>query len=99
VPCRRMRCRRNRSIKDEAKARTAFEAARAQREKILQAQPDYRPPLCVLAMIDVALGHKELALEQGRSAIALAPMEKDAAEGSSVPQYFASRPRGHATRS
>ena len=30
-----------RMTKDEAKARTAFEAARAQQEKIVQAQPDY----------------------------------------------------------
>jgi len=30
-----------RMTKDEARARTAFEAARAQQEKIVQAQPDY----------------------------------------------------------
>src|SRR6185369_15717859 len=33
-----------RMTKDEARARTAFEAARAQQEKIVQAQPDYGPP-------------------------------------------------------
>src|SRR5258707_6613060 len=32
-----------RMSKDEARARTAFEAARAQQEKIVQAQPDYGP--------------------------------------------------------
>ena len=32
-----------RMTKDEARARTAFEAARAQQEKIVQAQPDYGP--------------------------------------------------------
>ena len=37
-----------RMTKDEARARTAFEAARAQQEKIVQAQPDYGPALCVL---------------------------------------------------
>src|SRR5439155_26158475 len=37
-----------RMVKDEARARTAFEAARAQQEKIVQAQPDYGPALCVL---------------------------------------------------
>ena len=75
--------------KDEARARTAFETARAQQEKIVQAQSDYGPALCVLALIDAALGHKELALEEGRRAIALAPMEKDVTTGSRVLQYFA----------
>ena len=78
-----------RMIKDEARARIAFEAARAQQEKIVQAQPDYGPALCVLAMIDAALGHKDQALEEGRRAIALVPLEKDVNTGSRVLQYFA----------
>src|SRR5438094_4285391 len=78
-----------RMTKDEARARTAFETARAQQEKIVQAQPDYGPALCVLAMIDAGLGRKELALEEGRRAIALTPMEKDVNTGSRVTQYFA----------
>jgi tetratricopeptide (TPR) repeat protein len=78
-----------RMTKDEARARTAFEAARAQQEKIVQAQPDYGPKLCVLAMIDAALGRKDLALDEGRRAIALTPLEKDAINGSYVLQYFA----------
>src|SRR5205823_10118886 len=44
-----------RMTKDETRARTAFEAARAQQEKIVQAQPDYGPALCVLGLIDAAL--------------------------------------------
>jgi len=78
-----------RMTKDEAKARTAFEAARAQQEKIVQAQPDYGPALCVLGLIDAALGRKELALDEGRRAIALTPLEKDVVNGSRVLQYFA----------
>src|SRR5205809_1930139 len=78
-----------RMTKDEARARTAFEAARAQQEKIVQAQPDYGPALCVLAMIDAALGRKDLALDEGRRAIALTPLEKDVINGSRVLQYFA----------
>ena len=78
-----------RMTKDEARARTAFEAARAEQEKIVQAQPDYGPKLCVLAMIDAALGRKDLALDEGRRAIALTPLEKDAINGSYVLQYFA----------
>ena len=78
-----------RMTKDEARARTAFEAARAQQEKIVQAQPDDGPALCVLGIIDAALGRKDLALDEGRRAIALTPMEKDVINGSLVLQYFA----------
>ena len=78
-----------RMTKDEARARTAFEAARAQQEKIVQAQPDYGPALCVLGLIDAALGRKDLALDEGRRAIALTPLEKDVTTGSRVLQYFA----------
>ena len=78
-----------RMTKDEARGRAAFEAARVQQEKIVQAQPDYGPPLCVLAMIDAALGPKDLALDEGRRAIALMPLEKDVNNGSRVLQYFA----------
>ena len=78
-----------RMTKDEARARTAFEAARAQQEKIVQAQPDYGPALCVLGLIDAALGRKDLALDEGRRAIALTPLEKDVFNGSRVLQYFA----------
>jgi TolB-like protein/Tfp pilus assembly protein PilF len=75
--------------KDEARARTAFEAARTQQEKIVQAQPDYGPALCVLGLIDAALGRKDVALDEGRRAIALTPLEKDVVNGSYVIQYFA----------
>src|SRR4029079_459195 len=78
-----------RMTKDEARARTAFEAARAQQEKIVQAQPDYGPSLCVLGLIYAALGRKDLALDEGRRAIALTPLEKDVSNGSLVLQYFA----------
>jgi len=78
-----------RMVKDEARARAAFEAARAQQEKIVQAQPDYGPALAVLGLIDAALGRKELALDEGRRAIALTPVEKDVNNGSRVLQYFA----------
>jgi tetratricopeptide (TPR) repeat protein len=79
-----------RMTKDEARVHAAFEAARAEQEKIVQAQPDYGPALCVLAMIDAGLGRKEQALEEGgRRAIALTPIEKDVDNGSRVLQYFA----------
>jgi tetratricopeptide (TPR) repeat protein len=78
-----------RMTKDEARAHAAFEAARTQQEKIVQAQPNYGPALCVLGLIDAALGRKDLALDEGRRAIALTPVEKDVINGSYVLQYFA----------
>src|SRR5213082_770868 len=78
-----------RMVKDEARARTAFEAARAQQEKIVQAQPDFGPALCVFGLIEAALGRKDLALDEGRRAIALTPLQKDVDNGSLVLQYFA----------
>ena len=61
----------------------------APQEKIVQAQPDYGPALCVLGLIDAALGRKELAMDEGRRAIALTPVEKDVINGSHILQYFA----------
>jgi len=76
-------------MKDEAKARAAFTTARMEQEKIVQAQPDFGPPLCVLGLIDAALGRTEDALREGRRAIELLPIEKDSVDGSQMLVYFA----------
>ena len=47
-----------RMTNDEQKARSAFTAARAEQEKIVQAQPDFGPAWCVLGMIDAAWAGK-----------------------------------------
>ena len=78
-----------RMMKDEGRAQAAFTKARVEQEKIVQAQPDYGPPLCVLGLIDAALGRKEEALREGRRAIELLPVEKDSADGSQMLVYFA----------
>jgi len=70
-----------RMTKDERKAQSAFIVARADQEKIVQAQPNYGPVLCMLGLIDAALGRKEEALHEGRRAIELLPVEKDAVNG------------------
>ena len=75
--------------KDENMARLAFTAARAEQEKIIQAQPNYGPPLCVLGLIDAALGRKEEALREVRQAVALLPVEKDAINGVVMIKYLA----------
>ena len=73
---------------DEHKAQLAFAAARAEQEKIVQAQPDYPFPLCVLGVIDAALGRKEEALREGRRAVELLPVKKDAVDGKLHSQVF-----------
>ena len=78
-----------RMVKDDGKARSAFTAARVEQAKIVEAQPDYGPPLCVLGLIDAALGRKDEALRQGRRAVELLPVEKDAVNGRIMIAYFA----------
>jgi len=78
-----------RMVKDDDKARAAFTAARAEQEKAIKAQPNYGPALCVLGLIDAALGRKEEALREGRRAIELLPAEKDAFQGPVMLKYFA----------
>jgi serine/threonine protein kinase/Tfp pilus assembly protein PilF len=75
--------------KDESKARAAFTTARELQEKTVQNQPNYGPPLCVLGLIDAALGRKEEALRKGRCAVELHPVEKDAINGPLMIEYLA----------
>jgi serine/threonine-protein kinase len=70
-----------RMTKDDAKARSAFAAARAEQEKLVRANPDDAGALCVLGLIDAALGRKEEAVREGRRAVELLPVEKDAIGG------------------
>jgi serine/threonine-protein kinase len=74
---------------DEAKAHAAFAAARTEQEKVLAEQPDYGPALCVLGLIDAALGRKKEALQEGRRAVELLPVAKDAINGVHMIEYFA----------
>jgi tetratricopeptide (TPR) repeat protein len=78
-----------RITKDEDRARSAFIAARADQEKIIQAQPNYGPALCVLGLIDAGLGRREEALREGRRAVELLPVEKDQVGGNVMIKYFA----------
>jgi TolB-like protein/predicted Ser/Thr protein kinase/Flp pilus assembly protein TadD len=66
---------------DDAKARAAFTLARAEQEKLVSANPDDPGSLCVLGLIDSALGRKEEALREGWRAVELLPIEKDVPNG------------------
>ena len=78
-----------RMTNDEHKAQLAFAAARAEQEKIVEAQPDFGPSWCVLGLIDAGLGRKEEALREGRRALELLPAEKEALVGRYLVRYFA----------
>ncbi len=73
-----------RARNDATSANTAFTAARVEMEKIVREQPDYAQALCILGMSDAALGHKEDALREGRRAVELLPVTKDAMAGGVV---------------
>jgi hypothetical protein len=78
-----------RMTKDDDKAQSAFTTARAEQEKIVQAQPNYGPALCVLGLIDAGLGRKVEALREGRRAVELLPVEKDSMNGTNMVRYLA----------
>src|SRR5204863_2734869 len=78
-----------RMTNDEHNAQLAFTAARAEQENKVQAQPDYGPAWCKLGVIDAALGRKEEALREGRRAVELLPVGKDAINGMVMIKYLA----------
>jgi serine/threonine protein kinase/tetratricopeptide (TPR) repeat protein len=73
-----------RITKDDAKARAAFTADRAEQEKLVHARPDDAGALSVLGLIDAALGRKEEALREGRRAVELLPVQKNAIGGARI---------------
>jgi serine/threonine-protein kinase len=66
---------------DELKAREAWTAARQALEVKPQAHHDDPRTLAVLAQIDAGLGRKEQAVSEGRRAVDLMPISKDAYDG------------------
>ena len=72
---------------DEATAHPAFLAAHAELERTVSEQPGYGPALCVLGLIDAALGRKDEALREGRRAIELLPITKDSIDGAELMKY------------
>jgi TolB-like protein/class 3 adenylate cyclase/Tfp pilus assembly protein PilF len=74
---------------DKKAASAAFTNARAEGAKLVAEQPDYAEGFCVLGMADAALGHKEEAVREGRRAVELVPVSKDAIRGPLLIQYLA----------
>jgi TolB-like protein/class 3 adenylate cyclase/Tfp pilus assembly protein PilF len=74
---------------DQTAARAAFTHARKEIESLLLEQPDYAEGLCVLAMIDAALGKRDRAIQEARRASEMLPVTKDALNGARVADYRA----------
>jgi tetratricopeptide (TPR) repeat protein len=66
---------------DAAGARAAFTAARAEVEQTMHEQPDYAQGLTILGLIDAGLGRHDDAIREGRRAVELVPVSKDALDG------------------
>jgi TolB-like protein/tetratricopeptide (TPR) repeat protein/class 3 adenylate cyclase len=74
---------------NKAAAHGAFASARSEAAKLVADQPDYPEGLCVLGMADAALGDKEDAIREGRRAVELMPVSKDAIRGPLLIEYLA----------
>jgi TolB-like protein/tRNA A-37 threonylcarbamoyl transferase component Bud32 len=73
----------------EDEAQTAFAAARTEQEDTIRKRPNYGPAICMLGLIDAGLGRKVEALHEGRRAMELMPVEKDAMNGTHMIEHFA----------
>jgi serine/threonine-protein kinase len=74
---------------DLAAARAAFTTAHTEVERTVREQPDSSEALCVLGLIDAGLGRKEEAIREGRRAVELLPVTKDAINGALLIEYLA----------
>jgi serine/threonine-protein kinase len=74
---------------DQRAAHDAFTKARAELEKMLRDQPDYAEAICALGVVDAALGNREDAIREGRRAVELMPVSKNAIEGALLIKYLA----------
>ena len=66
---------------DEARAQTAFAAARDTIAKVIATQPDFAGGISMLGVIDAALGRKQDAIREGRRGCELLPISRDAIDG------------------
>ncbi len=73
---------------DAGAAQIAFLAARTELEHTVSEQPGYAPALCVLGLIDAALGRKDEAILEGRRAVEMLPITKDSIDGAELVKYL-----------
>jgi TolB-like protein/class 3 adenylate cyclase len=70
-------------------AQSAFDKARVVVEKRARDEPNSASALCTLGMVDAALGRKKQAIQEGRRALELLPVTKDAIDGAMLMEYLA----------
>jgi len=75
---------------DQSTSSAQFQSARQQVAKALAGHPDDALILCALGTIDAVLGNKDEAVREGRRAVELLPLEKDAIDAAVLRQYLAS---------
>jgi TolB-like protein/tetratricopeptide (TPR) repeat protein/class 3 adenylate cyclase len=74
---------------DQQAAHAVFTKAREELAKTVRDQRDYAGGLCALGVIDAALGNKEDAIREGRRAVELMPVSKNAIAGPLLIKYLA----------
>src|SRR5207249_8332528 len=74
---------------DAAAARAAFTATRAELEQASEEDPDHGGTHAVLGFVYAGCGLKEEALREGRRALELTPVMKNAVDGAGVLYFFA----------
>ncbi|MGI8889278.1 MAG: protein kinase domain-containing protein [Chthoniobacterales bacterium] len=75
---------------DAAEAKEAFLRARAEQERIVAAQENFAPAICILGLIDAGLGRKADAIREGRRAVELLPVSRDPINGVHIMEYLGS---------
>lgn len=74
---------------DVSTAHFAFLKARKEAQETYHRQPGFAGALSVMGMIDATLGRKEEAIREGRRAVELLPLSKDAINGAHAIMYLA----------
>jgi TolB-like protein/Tfp pilus assembly protein PilF len=74
---------------DEEAAQRAFAKAREEMAALVQQAPNNAGALAVLALCDAMLGNKDAAIREGRRAVELLPISKDALNGPLLVGYLA----------
>jgi TolB-like protein/tRNA A-37 threonylcarbamoyl transferase component Bud32 len=73
---------------DEITAHAAFANARNELDQIVRSQPNYAAALCALGVVDAALGNRENAIREGKRAVALMPVSKNAIDAAMLIHYL-----------
>ena len=74
---------------DTKEVKRAFEAARAEQERKVEAAPDFAPALSMLGLIDAGLGRKSEAIREGIRAVEMLPVTRDPINGAHLVEFLA----------